>query len=571
MPSLQKYTVGGRAYYRIVESKRINGKPTPVPLLYIGSSDQLVSRLLNNENRDTAAVSIHSYQHGDVAALKAMADRLKIVDIIDKLIPCSKDQQVSVGTTILLAAINRAVKPRSKRAWLEWAEQTSIAHIFGISNKELKKLTSQHFWNCMDDISLESLEAIENELTVTVVREFGIKLDLLFYDPTNFFTYIASDNDRSTLAQRGRNKQKRFDLRQFALSLLVSRDGQIPIAARTYAGNIPDCKSFPDSLTEARKRLENLTDKLDDITIVYDKGNNSRSNQSMIDEASLHYVASFVPSQQKDLMAIPTSEYKLLEGDDSLKGISTHRLTRELWGTERTLVLFTSETFRQKQIRGFEQHLNKAIKELQEWHESLEKPNSGPRSKAAAEKRISEILGQQHLKNILKVEYHARRSGSKRISYSIDNDALNNLYTETFGKRLLMTSRKDWSDAEIICAYNGQCKAEQIFAQLKNPEHLAVRPQFHWTDQKIRVHTFICLLGLMLTKLLHRSLRDKHLHATSSDDLLDTLATIRLALIVETPQKGKPVCRWQLEDYQNGAMVLFKALVPNVEPLVYTS
>lgn len=64
----------------------------------------------------------------------------------------------------------------------------------------------------MDNISIESLEAIENELTLKAVKEFDIKLDLLFYDPTNFFTYIASDNERSSLAQRGKNKQKRFEI-----------------------------------------------------------------------------------------------------------------------------------------------------------------------------------------------------------------------------------------------------------------------------------------------------------------------------------------------------------------------
>jgi hypothetical protein len=32
---------------------------------------------------------------------------------------------------------------------------------------------------------------------------------------------------------------------------------------------------------------------------------------------------------------------------------------------------------------------------------------------------------------------------------------------------------------------------------MKNPHHFAVRPQYHWSDQKVRVHMFICLLALM--------------------------------------------------------------------------
>jgi transposase len=535
--------------------------------MYLGSSERLVARLLSGEA--TSAISVNSYQHGDVAAFKALADRLGVAEMIDKHVSSSGQTKVSVGTTILLAAINRAIKPRSKRAWAEWAQQTSIGHLFGLTAKQLERLSSQHFWSCMDEIPISSLESIENELTVKVIQEFGIKLDLLFYDPTNFFTYIASDNGRSTLAQRGKNEQKRFDLRQVALSLLVSRDGQIPLASRTYAGNVPDCRSFPDSLTAIRQRLENLVGKLDAVTIVYDKGNNSRANQKQIDDMDFHYVASLVPSQQKDLMAVPSSEYKPLKSH-SVTGVRTHRIKRELWGAERTLLLFTSESYRQKQIRGFEQHLGKAINQLREWQEQMEKPHGGPRSQATADKRIAEILSQQHLKDTLKVEYNPRLTGAKRLSFSIDYDALNHLYTEIFGKRLLMTSHHDWDDEEIIKAYNGQCKAEQTFAQLKNPEHLAVRPQYHRTDQKVRVHIFICLLGLMLTRLLERALREQHLYALSADELLDSLAKIRLAMLIERGKKGRPSCRWQLEDSDGGAMVLFKALVPNSAPFVYT-
>ncbi len=566
MASLQKYSVGGRPYYRIVESRRINGKPTPVPIMYIGSSEQLVARLLGREQSPVQRISVCSYQHGDVAALKALADRLDIVEIINKHVPGSDTAKGSVGTTMLLAALNRAIKPRSKRAWAEWAQETSISHLFKVKTKEF---TSQHFWSCMDNISIESLEAIENELTLKAVKEFDIKLDLLFYDPTNFFTYIASDNERSSLAQRGKNKQKRFDLRQVALALLVSRDGQVPLVSKVYSGNEPDCKSFPDSLTTIRKRLENLVGKLDDLTIVYDKGNNSLKNQAMVDQMKLHYVASLVPSQHTELMAIPISKYEPLKSS-VLNGIRTHRLKREIWGAERTLVLFTSETFRKKQIRGFEQHLAKAVKQLREWHDAMEKPNCGPRSKASADKRIDEILSQQHLKDVVKVEYHSRRTGSKRLSISIDYDALYKLYTEHFGKRLLMTSQHDWSDEQIITAYNGQCKAEQTFSQLKDPEHLAVRPQYHWTDQKIRVHTFICLLGLLLARLLERSARYQT-PVSSIDELLDKLATVRLAMVIEHNKKAKPTCRWQLEDNDNAAMVLFKTLVPDVAPFVYTT
>lgn len=67
-------------------------------------------------------------------------------------------------------------------------------------------LTMQHFWDQMDEMSESALEAIENEMTKKIVDEFKPKLDTLFYDPTNFFTCISSENQRTQLAQRGKNK-----------------------------------------------------------------------------------------------------------------------------------------------------------------------------------------------------------------------------------------------------------------------------------------------------------------------------------------------------------------------------
>ena len=63
----------------------------------------------------------------------------------------------------------------------------------------------------IDDIGFDILEEIKSK--------YNIKTDTLFYDTTNFFTYIATTNKQCTIAQRGKNKQKRTDLRQFGLAV----------------------------------------------------------------------------------------------------------------------------------------------------------------------------------------------------------------------------------------------------------------------------------------------------------------------------------------------------------------
>jgi len=564
MASIQKVKAGRHTYYRIVESRRVNGKPRPVPLLHLGTADQLLNRLLTHAQ---PRFTLRSYQHGDVAVLKAMADRLGLVALIDHHCPASR-RPLSMGMTLVLAALNRAVWPCSKRAWATWAHQTSVHRLFDL---QPAALTSQYFWDQMDAVSGLALEAIEADLTRKVIHDFQLQLDTLFYDTSNFFTYLASGNERSTLTPRGHSKQKRLDLRQFSLALLVTRDGQIPLYADVYEGNTVDATRFPVSLTAIRHRVEQLVGQRADLTLVYDKGNNSKANQALVDNLPVHYVASLVPSQHPDLTALPTSAYTPI-GSGPLAKLPVYRCQRPIWGAERTVVLFLSTTLRQGQIRGLHQHLSKRLDALQQWQQTLAKPRSGPRTGASADKQIERLLTGQYLRHVLKIVYDAQRTGAERLTWWIDHAALLHLETEVFGKRLLITDQHAWATEEIILAYRGQSRAEAIFRQLKDVDHLAVRPQYHWTDQKIRVHTFICLLALLLCRLVERECRGAGYQGSLSS-LLDLLSTIRLALVLwptDTP-KGHPRCPWLLEDCAPEAWQLYHRLVPPVPPFVYTA
>jgi transposase len=564
MASLQKHRVAGRTYWRIVESRRVRGRPRPVPLLYLGSADELLNRLLQAPQGE---LRIRSFQHGDVAALKAAADRLGVVQIIDRHVP-EKARGLSVGTTLLLAALNRAIRPRSKRAFAAWAQQTSLARLF--PEVQLERLTSQFFWDQMDCVKLEALRAIEDELTQGIVRELGIKLDTLFYDATNFFTFIASSNVRPELPQRGHSKQKRSDLRLFSLALLVSREGHIPLCSQVYEGNRVDVRSFPESLTLIRERLAKLAVEVDQITLVYDKGNLSKANQRLVDEAAFSYVASLVPTQHPQLLQIPPEQYHILESP-RLGSIPVLRLERQIWGKRRTVLLFISERLRQGQIRGLMQHLKKAIRQLERWKAQLAKPRSGPRTIEAAHKQIQTLLSGQHVSRVLKVDYDPAREGADRLHYEIDTTAIDEVANELYGKRFLITDRNEWSDEQILLAYRGQSDVEEAFRQLKDDEHMAVRPQYHWTDQKICVHTFCCLLALLLGRLVEFQARELN-YTEGLSGLLDLLATVRLAMVLKPAGKrgGRPRCEWTLEQAGPEALRLFRHLVPAQPPFVYT-
>lgn len=567
MPSLQCFVSNGKKYWRIVECHRVNGKPRPVPVCYLGNIENILARFKAPE-LSGKSLSVKSYEHGNVATLLAIAEQLDVVSIINKHVS-KTSSHFSVGESLLLAALNRAISPTSKRGWAEWAEDTSIARFF--PDIKIANMTSQHFWSQMDKVSEEVLESIEQELTEKVIKTCQVNLETLFYDTTNYFTFIASTNTRCKMPQRGKNKQRRIDLRQFSLALLVSKDGQIPLFSHTYEGNKVDVTQFSGSFTQIRHRLQNLINDRSKITMVYDKGNNSRENQQKIDTAEFGYITSLPCSQHIDLQAIPVSTYGALICPGKLYGTRFVRLKKSIWDQERTVILFLSEKLKEGQIRGLEQNLQKSLEKLQDWKEILKKKNSGPHSKGSAQKKIDLLLQAQYLKNILHIFYNPRKKGAERLSWEIDQMEKLRLEEEIFGKRLLITNRHNWSTEEIIAGYNGQSEVEETFRQTKNDEHFAIRPQFHWTDQKIKVHVFICLLSLMLGRILEyraRLLGSKE----CLSKLMDRLAKIRLALVVNSPGKKNltPKAVWVLENSDKKSVDIFQSLVPQKAPFVYT-
>jgi hypothetical protein len=103
------------------------------------------------------------------------------------------------------------------------------------------------------------------------------------------------------------------------------------------------------------------------------------------------------------------------------------------------------------------------------------------------------------------------------------------------------------------------------------PPVQTARPQDHWTDQKICVHIFYCLLALLLGRLVE--FKARQLHRTEGlSGLLDLLATVRLAIVRKPAgnKGGRRRCEWTLERTEPQAMRLFRHLVPALPPFVYT-
>jgi hypothetical protein len=240
--------------------------------------------------------------------------------------------------------------------------------------------------------------------------------------------------------------------------------------------------------------------------------------------------------------------------------VPAYRCQKAIWGAERTVIVLVSERLRQGQMSGVMQHVGKAQQWLAEQANTLRRGRQR-RNRARIERDIETYLkGRQHLREVIRFQLTGE-DPHLDLTYDFDQVAFDALAQRTFGRLVLMTDRHEWSTAEIIRAYHGQSAVEAVFAHLKDPVHLALRPQNHWTDQKLHVHVFTCVLGLLLATLLHLRACRAHAPYASMESLLDALGRVRRAMIVRR-SAGRTGKRAERITYQ------LEEIDPDVAPLL---
>ena len=541
MPSIVGKRISGKTYYYLVESARVEGKPRIVSQQYLGSAEEIAAKLAS-VGSGTAVRTQHK-SFGDLAAVWGVLQRLDVAGVIDAVVPRYPNAAASVGTYLTLATANRVVAPCSKLAFAEWWATTAGPRWLRLPETALDH---RRFWEAMDRVSQADLKAIETEIGQRVVNEFGLDLSGLVLDMTNFATFIDSGNERAPIAQRGKAKQKRTDLRLVGLGLVVTRDGGIPLLAHPYAGDRPDVTQFTTVLDELTARYRTLSGDVESLTLVYDAGQNSTDNQARIEACGIGFVGSLPPSDHPDLLGIARTRYRSVDAD-RFPGLTHVDTTVTALGVTRRAVLTHSKTLHAAQSRGFDQTLAKAKQRLGVLADKLARGKTR-RPRAAVEAEIAAICKPRWVGEVITTTLSGEDPADLRLSFTLDAAARKALERRLFGKRILFTNRDTWPVAEIVAAYRSQAGVEAGFRQLKDPHLVSFSPMHHWTDQKIRVHVFYCVLALTVAHLMRRHAEHAGLHLSVRELLGELSGIAETVLLYHDGGPGRPRAQRLLTD-----------------------
>lgn len=540
MERLERKKQNGKYYYYYSGWKKINGKCRRQWQVYLGKLENIVNAVQGGGPKGSYA---EIFQRGLPLALWKEAKTACAIEEINQ--QCAKrNQGMSTGEYIVTAAINRAIYATSKRSMWEWFSDTILVRLMPKASKDA--LTSQRFWDHMNRIQEEDIEKIWNSILSGVIGREKVDLSSIQFDGTNFYTFIDSFNGRCDLAQLGRNKQKRSDLRQVNYSLFCSGEHHLPLFFDTYRGNRHDSKQFPLVMRKFEKFFQQLSksNQKPKVTLIFDKGNNSTENIKMIDEMKLNFVGSIKLNAAKDLENIPNDSDLLKSFDcDELEGTKAYRLKRKVFGKTRTVILTFNQNLFDSQWRVVRKEVDKALEGLSTYKamlddriKGIEKRGKDP-TRQMVKNKCSKILSKSYLKKIISIELAKGKRGIPRLKYHLDAVALAEHERMKLGKNIIITSRDEWDTMRIIKAYRSQYLIEDVFKEMKDRKTGCWWPMYHWTDSKIKVHALYCSLGLLFRGLIMRRIKSSGIDI-SMKRLLKELGEVKEVINV-SPAKGR--------------------------------
>ncbi len=519
-------SINGRVYYYLQSSYRIkedsrnkgktkgSGKSKVVTnSTYLGTAESIKKRLSTIKEPITVKIR----QFGFVTALLSTANEIGLTALLQEHIK-GKRYGIERWKFFLLAIINRLHQPTSKEKMGQWALGTVLPDLL---NFDAKELNSKSFWYVTDDVISEKklaveraknetleediftnindavFKKIERTLVRDLLQQLNISPEVTLYDTSNFFTYFSQTN-ASMFAQTGHCKAGKHSNRLIGLALCVDRQWGLPLFHEIYKGNAHDSTTFYQVTTELITLINDTLKLSNDVTLIIDKGNNSKNNFTKLKD-KIDWIGSLSIFDYKDLATTPIDEYNGL-----FHLTKYYTLEKQVYNIPLKLVV----TYSDKLYRKQEHSMNNSIEKFKS--QVLQKWNKYKKPPSRISKGIKSMLKKSRHKDYLKI-----RCRKGQIYFEIDHNILKEKQI-TWGKHIIFSSNLNKTPSEIIELYYSKDMVEKGFEILKSPDLIRWIPMRHWTDTKIRAFAFNCVMALMLIRVMEFKLEQENMKMSSN-------------------------------------------------------
>ena len=519
-------------YVRVVESYRKDGKVKQRIVADLGRRDVLLAMLpklrrvlegqpaVEGQSEDGIKI-LDSYRWGPLLVVQTLFEQLGLWDLLDRLLGRAGELRWADRAFVLIAS--RMVHPSSEHGLAGWLETEYFCDREGrrflphwrqrgrvrVDDRQLD------IWYRTLDKLLGAKEGIETALYGRLRDLFSLKPDLVLYDITS--TYFEGSGPVE-VARHGYSRDGKPRNPQVIVGVVMV--GGWPIVHHVWEGNRLDHSTVQEVLKDLRERFE-----FGRVIFVGDRGMVTEENLEQLVEQGQGYLVGVKRRGNADMP-------KWLEAVDQTKwvdcpvGISATeksdppqtRVQEVASGQEgKRVFVIDSDERRQYEQSMRERSMERAREKLQSLQRRVQegKLTDAARIGAAAQRIMQAHHGQR---------YYRWEMKDGQFHFEEDPVALGR-EKALEGKYLIATTEKQVEPQEAVRMYKELSEVERGFRCLKDV--LQMRPIYHRREDRVRAHIFVAALGLLLTRLLERRLKETGLRM-SAEQALQALATINV-------------------------------------------
>jgi transposase len=323
------------------------------------------------------------------------------------------------------------------------------------------------------------------------------------------------------------------------LSYVLDGENGISLCHHVYAGNIADAEELPKALERILKMLDHNQIERSTVTLVFDKGTAALDNTLLLKQAGVGWISALPWNQappelrERDIESLP-----LCSSDQP--GVHAIAERAIVHGQEYLCVLKYSSSFASEQLHSVTTSLTKVLQSLRRLSMDLAKPNCRSKEIQIHNKIQRWLSSSPFLHDLIHWKLDSQ-NGRWQLQFDFNHPAFQKLLTHRLGRTVLLTDRMDWTAEQVVSGYSGQQHVEQVFRGLKDGDWLGWGPMYHWTDSKIHIHAFYCMLGISLLQYIHKQAQTAW-PGLSIEQLLHELRQIQQFVLLYPPQgeKGPP-------------------------------
>lgn len=477
-------------YLQIVRSYRQAGRVRQQVLANLGRREQLIASgdlddLLRSLGRFSANLRVvQAVREGGLRARTSRVwgpalvfgrlwERQGLPELLRSLAQRRKFE-FDVERVSFAMALQRLCVPGSDLQGSQWLPTVEC--------RGLEDLALQHFYRTAGFLA-EVREELERRLFERDRDLFTPDLEVVFIDTTSVFVYRDT---KTVYRKRGYSRDRRPDLPQFVLCVVVNREGW-PIAWEVFPGNTADVKAFAQVVKVLRERL-----KIRRVVVVADRGMISKSSMALLTEhqdCPFDYVLGCRMRQNQEV-----AEH-VIQDAAPFEPVAANLQVKEVRVGERRYVVCRNPMEAEKDAAARAAILAKLTDTLS---------RHGPKA----------VMGNRGFARFVKLA-----KGSVTVDpQAVQRDALLD------GLFVLTTNKKDWSAADTARTYKSLWRVERTFREEKST--LEVRPIYHHRDDTSIGHIVASFLAMRLEVDLQRRLDERGV-AVSWPELIRDLSQVQ--------------------------------------------